>query len=248
MLQKSAIIEIRQRLGIPEEGFALEDEALAWYKDHYYRAKSEDYKGAFGFQYDSRGYVDFEYEIGQNFLKIYSPHPLNDAVPLDREALILAKDSNIPDWAVPCFRLVILLGEPPEDIELHIPDHFIAPLGNFRALVHPAKQLSLRKWRETGAMMGLLARDIDLWKVPGTITTYSPKRANKKEFQYWETLLAYENAKGERRMRGQKGKRGLLVETAKILEANYGWEYEPDSYTVRRYLDRAEKIWHISTR
>jgi len=41
---------------------------------------------------------------------------------------------------------------------------------------------------------------------------------------------------------------GLLKETAKKLKEDYGWKYEEDSYTVRRFLDRAERIWHISTR
>jgi len=62
-----------------------------------------------------------------------------------------------------------------------------------------------------------------------------------------QTFLAYYDAIEQRREKGQKGKRGLLVETAKILKKKYGWEYEHDSYTIRRYLDRAQKIWHIST-
>ncbi len=97
-------------------------------------------------------------------------------------------------------------------------------------------------------MMGLLLTKIDMWKVPGTITSYGPKRKNRKEWLYWQTLLACMEAIGERRKRGQKGKRGLLIETAKILEKKYGWEDEYDSYTIRHYLDRAEKMWHISTR
>ena len=111
-----------------------------------------------------------------------------------------------------------------------------------------ASSESLRRWRQTGEMMGLLPGEIDMWKVPGATTTSSPKRENNMKLLYWQTYQAYMDAIGERRLIGQKGKRGLLVETAKILEANYGWQYEPDSYTVRRYLDRAEKMWHISTR
>ena len=174
--------------------------------------------------------------------------PLDNAVPLDREAMLLAEEINISDWAAPWLRLVILVGEPPEVIEVHLPDHLIAPLGNMRVLVHPIKKLSLKKWREAGEMMGLLPGKIDMWKVPGTITSYSSKRESKYELLYWQTFLAYNDAIYERRMRGQKGKRGLLIETAKILEKKYGWEYEHDSYTIRRYLDRAEKMWHISTR
>ncbi len=249
MVQKSAIIDIRQRLGISEGGLLSEEEALAWYREHYHLAKGKDFSGTFGFLYDRRsGYINFEYEIGQDFLKIYAAHPLDNAVPLDREAMLLAEEINISDWAAPWLRLVILVGEPPEVIEVHLPDHLIAPLGNMRVLVHPIKKLSLKKWREAGEMMGLLPGKIDMWKVPGTITSYSSKRESKYELLYWQTFLAYNDAIYERRMRGQKGKRGLLIETAKILEKKYGWEYEHDSYTIRRYLDRAEKMWHISTR
>ncbi len=247
MLQKSAIYEIRHQLGISKRGFPTEAEALSWYRNHYRQTKGEDYEGTFGFRYDARGYVSFEYEMRPNFIKVYAANPLDCTIPLDREAMMLAKGANIPDWAAPSFRLVILVGEPPEDIEVHLPDNLIAPLGELRVLVHPTKKLSLRKWRKTGEMMGLLPGKIDMWKVPGTITSYSSKRESKYELLYWQTYLAYQDAVYERRMRGQKGKRGLLIETAKILEKEYGWEYEPDSYTVRRYLDRAEKVWHIST-
>ena len=61
MLYKTAIIEIRKRLSIPEEGFPNEDEALVWYKEHYHQAKGKDFGGTFGFQYDRRsGYINFE--------------------------------------------------------------------------------------------------------------------------------------------------------------------------------------------
>jgi len=249
MLQKSAIIDIRQRLGISEGGLLSEEEALAWYRNHFRQAKGKDMKGTFGFQYDPRsGLIDFEYKASSNLLQIYAPQPLDDAVSLDKEVLTLAKEMNVPDWAAPVLRLVLLVGNPVEELELHFPDHLIAPLGSFHVLVHPVGSISLKKWRKAGEMMGLLPGKIDMWKVPGIITSYSSKRENKKEWLYWQTFLAYNDAIYERRMRGQKGKRGLLIETAKILEKKYGWEYEHDSYTIRRYLDRAEKIWHISTR
>jgi len=192
------------------------------------------------------GLINFEYEAGSDFLRVHSPQPLDDEVPLDKEVITLAKELNMPDWAAPVLRVVLLVGKLPEKLELKLPDHLIAPLGGFRVLVHPIGSVSLRRWRETGEMMGLLPGKIDMWKVPGTITSYNPKRKNKKEWLYWQTLLAYHDAVGQRRGRRQKGKKGLLVETAKILEKEYGWEYFPDSYTVRRYLDRAEKLWHIS--
>ena len=67
------------------------------------------------------------------------------------------------------------------------------------------------------------------------------------EYLYWQTLRAYMDAIGERRLQGQKGKKGLLVDTARILVRDYDWNKKEDSYTIRRYLDRAEKMWHIST-
>jgi len=248
MLYKTAIIKTRQRLGIPDGGLPSEKEALAWYREHFRQTKGEKMKGTFGFQYDQRsGLIDFEYEASPEFIQIHAPSPLDNTVPLDKEVITLAKELNVPDWAATALRLVLLVGNVPEEFELRFPNYLIAPLGGYHILIHPVEELSLRKWREIGEMMGLLPGEIDMWKVPGTITSYNPKRKNKKEWLYWQTLLAYHNAIGQRRERGQKGKRKLLVETAKILEKEYGWDYSPDSYTVRRYLDRAEKIWHIWT-
>jgi hypothetical protein len=249
MLQKSTIIRIRQLLGIPQEGFSSNEKALSWYRDHYRQIKGKDFTGSFGFQYDNRsGYVDFEYEITQDFFKINGTSPLDNEVSLDREAITLLKEVKIPDWAAPCLRLVMLIGEPSEIINIRLPDYLMAPLGYFRILVHPEKKLSLKKWRKIGARLGLLLGDIDLWKVPGVITTYVPKRENTYELLYWQTYLAYMDAIGERRSLGKKGKKGLLVDTARILVRDYGWNMVEESYTIRRFLDRAEKIWHISTR
>ena len=79
------------------------------------------------------------------------------------------------------------------------------------------------------------------------ITAYDFKRSNKMEALYLQTLRAYLTVLERRKERGQKGKKGILIETAKTLEKEFGWECAPDSYTVRRYLDRAERLWHIST-
>lgn len=244
MIHKSTIINIRQRLGVPQEGFPSNKKALGWYREHYHQAKGKDFTGFFGFQYD-RGYIDFEYEITQDYFKINSAPHLDIEVPLDSEAITLIKDVNIPNWAAPCLRLVILIGKPSDIIEIRIPDHLMTARENFRILVHPEEELSRRKWRKTGERLGLLPGDIDLWKVPGVITTYSPKRANSYEFSYWQTYLAYMDAIEERRLLGKKSKKGLLVDTAIILVRDYGWNKVEESYTIRRYLDRAEKIWRI---
>lgn len=166
---------------------------------------------------------------------------------MDRESISLAEKLNLEDWAAPALRLVLLVGDPPEEMELRLPEHLIVPLRGYRVLVHLAEELSLRPWRKIGEMMGLLPDEGEMREVPGIITSYGSERENKKKWLYWQTFLAYMEAIEERSKRGQKGKRGLLLETAKILEKKYGWEYFPDSYTVRRYLDRAEKVWHVST-
>lgn len=248
MLQKNAIIRVRKRLGIPDEGLSGEKEALAWYNEHFKQAKGVKFKGSLGFHYQPfQSLFEFDYQSGPDKFSISIPYPLDHEVPLDREAITLARELNMPDWAAPALRLVLLVGKLPEKLEFRLPDHLIAPLGGCRVLLHPIDNVSLRRWRKTGEMMGLLTGKVDMWKVPGIITSYGSKRKNKKEPLYWLTLFAYRAAIEARRKRGQKGKRGLLVETAKILERKYGWEYEHDSYTIRRYLDRAEKIWHISS-
>ena len=130
-------------------------------------------------------------------------------------------------------------------MEFRLPYRFIAPLGNFRVLIHPVDRVSRKYWRDTGEMMGLLPSEVDMWRVPGTITIYRRERKNKKEQLYQQVLSAYHQAIGERRRKGKTGRWGLLLETGQILKDNYGWESPLDSYTVRRYLYRAEKIWHI---
>ncbi|MFC1901375.1 hypothetical protein ACFLX3_00380 [Chloroflexota bacterium] len=249
MLHKAAIIEVRNRLGIPESGLPDEEKALTWYKEHYLQSKGEEFSKDLGFEYDrSTGYIYFKYEIGPDYFKIFVPNPVDDEVPLDREASLLAHLENTPDWAAPWYRLLILIGEVPEMVAVQAPDHLIAPMGSFRLLIHSPSPSSSRKWRKAGEMMGTLPSETTYWSAPGISTTFSSKRENKMESTYWQVLHAYLEAVEERKKIYKKGKKGLLIETAKTLEANYGWEYEPDSYTVRRYLDRALKIWHISTR
>jgi len=248
MLHKTAIIDIRERLGIPKDGFLTEGEALAWYREHFRQTKGVEFKGSFGFHYQPfQSLFEFDYQSGPDKFSISIPYPLDHGVPLDRDVISLAREINMPDWAAPALRLVLLVGKLPERLEFMIPDQLIAPIGGFRLLVHQVSSVALRHWRKTGEMMGLLPGEIAMWKVPGISTIYSPKRKNKKEWLYWQTLLAYHDAVWERKERGQKGKKGLLKEAGLILEKRYNWGGgTTDSYTVRRYLDRAEKIWHIS--
>lgn len=248
MLQKSAIIEARQRLDIPEDGFPIKALALMWYRDHYKRVTGKQFKRNFGFQYDySSQIVDFEYDLGLDSIKIYIPAPLDATIPLDKEALSLANKENVPSWAAPVFRLVILVGELPEMTEIRIPSHLASTQWDLRILIHPAEELSLRSWRRVGQALGLLEGTVRQANIACTTTTYSPKRENSMEDLYLQTLWAYLTAVEERRKRGLKGKKGLLKETSQILQDRYGWKYLESSYTIRRYLDRAERLWHIST-
>lgn len=223
--------------------------ALHWYKEHFRKATGASFKGAFGFSYQPEsGIFDIEYKSGPKGIWIAAPSLIDERIPLDREVVAIASEAKLPEWATPAVRLVVLIGELPEKLELQVPHRFISPLGNWRVLVHPAKNVSTRDWRETGEMLGVLPGEVDMWRVPGTITIYERKRKNAKHQLYQQTLLAYNEAIAERRRRNKKGTWGLLKETARILKGNYGWEYVEDSYTIRRFLDRAEKLWHVSTR
>jgi hypothetical protein len=253
MIHKTAIISIRKRLGIPEDGLPNEAEALAWYGEHFYHAKGIKFSGSFGFHYiPFQGKFDFDYQSSPDKFSIFAPYPLDAEIPLDKEVITLTEGKEgekvMPGWAAPALRLVLLVGGLPEKLELWFPEYLIAPVGEFRVLVHPADSVGVRRWRKTGEMMGLLPDGVDVWQVPGVMTTYGSERKNKKRELYWQTLNAYYEAIGRRAERGKKGKKGLLLETAKILEVKYGWPGYPESYEVRRYLDRAEKIWHVSTR
>ena len=248
MIHKTAISEVRKRLGIPEVGMPDAKTALRWYKEHFRDATRVKFKGSFGFCYQpGSNRLDVEYKSNPKGIWIAAPSPIDQRIPLDREVAAIASEAKLPEWAAPALRLVVLIGELPENLELLVPHRFISPLGIWRVLVHPVNNVSTRDWRETGEMLGVLPSEVDMWQVPGIMTIYEKKRKNAKRQLYQQTLLAYCDAIAERRKRNKKGTWGILIETARILKGNYGWEYQVDSYTVRRYLDRAEKMWHIST-
>ena len=246
MLRKTAIIDVRKRLSIPESGLANDKEALAWYREHFKQAKGIEFKGTFGFHYNPlQSMFEFDYQSSRDKFSISVPYPLDHEVPLDKEALSLTEKLHLPDWAAPALRLLLLVGNPTEETELGFPEHLIVPLRGYRILVHPAGELTLRPWRKIGEMIGLLPGEKGIREVPGIITSYGSERENKKKWLYWQTLLAYSEAIGKRRMKKKRGRRGLLKETAEILKSKYDWEYLPDSYTIRRYLNRAQKRWRI---
>ncbi len=223
--------------------------ALRWYKEHFRDAIGVNFKGSFGFCYQpGADVIDVEYKSSPKGIWIAAPSLIDQSIPLDREVAAIASEAKLPEWAAPALRLVVLIGELPEKLELRVPHLFISPLGDWRVLVHPACNVSTRDWRETGEMLGVLPGGVDMWQVPGTITIYEKKRKNARRQLYQQTLLAYHEVIAERRKRKKKGRWRILKETAILLKENYGWKLEEDSYTIRRFLDRAEKLWHISTR
>lgn len=249
MQQKTAkFIEIRRMFRIPKEGFATEREASDWYRAHYKVAKGTDFAGSFGFRYVFPGHsqLEFDYRVSPEGFFIAYPHPLDNAIPFDREVSALAKEVRLPEWKAPALRLVVLMGGPFDNEVPYIASWLIAPIGQFRLLFHPASTMSLRQWRRMGEFVGVLPSKPDLWQVPGITQGYGDQKWGKKGESYWETQMAYMEVVGIRRQQGRKGKRGILQDTAKRLEEEYGWEYAPDSYTIRRYLDRAQKIWHMT--
>jgi len=290
MLSKTAIMEIRKTLGIPESGFANEEDALSWYKLHYQVAKRAEFTGVFGFRYRSFDQtISFDIKIVGNKLEVPIPSSIDTEVPLDNSALDLAREEKLEPWAE-AMRLVILVGNAPEIVKLNVPEYFVAPIGRMSVLVHPNSSVRLNQWRRTGEMMGVLVRpasnaslerrsttgemmgvlDSDITpRARGLTTVYRMGRMKIGEPLYWETYLAYKDAITERRRKKKEnwekkgisletldmitelkpenlGRKGLLRETAKILVSKYHWPKEEESYTIRRYLDRAQKIWNIS--
>ncbi len=95
--------------------------------------------------------------------------------------------------------------------------------------------------------------------VRGLIQGFPVGRKNAKTMKYWQTLMAYSDAVWERRAHNGQGwakagaeqapmqtrKWGILKRAGETLKERYGWEALPASYTVRRYLDRAERLWQI---
>lgn len=248
MEQKTAkIIYIRDTFEIPKEGFASKKEALEWYKNHFKIAKGKEFVGGFGFSYEfSRRSLEFDYELRPDGMFIACAAPLDPDVPFDREVSTLATQLELPKWLAPASRLIVLMGKLFDDEIPNIPFWLMAPLGNFRLLVYPERNVSLRKWRKIGELLGVLPSKPSLWETQGVMQGYGEEKWGKKEELYWQTLQAGVEAVNIRLQQGRKGKRGLLQDTAKVLTGKYGWkEWEVDSYKVSRYLKRAKQRWHI---
>lgn len=249
MEHNTAIISrIRDAFGILKEGFVSKEEALEWYKNHFRINKGEEFVGSFGFIYDSyRRSLEFDYELRPNGLFIAYAAPLDPSVPFDREVSTLAADLELPEWLAPAARLIVLMGGPLGDEIPDIPHWLMASLGHFRLLLCPERNTSLRQWRKTGELLGVLPYENGRWETQGIIQGYGPQRKwGKRDELYWQTLQASIEARDIRIKQGRKGKRGLLQDTAQILIKKYGWkDWDVDTYKISRYLKRAKERWHI---
>jgi len=246
MIHKTAILNIRRLLGVPVLGFSNQMQAMEWFRKHYKTHRGKNWEGSFGFNYyPERGLLEYQYELGKKNISFNFPEPIDREIPLDRETIKLARQEGIPVCYAPAFRLVILIGLPPDEFNLLIPDKLMGTIGDCSFVFNCSNVESLRSWRAVGEMLGLLYSRNRITKTPGITTTYYEARKNKKLLLYFQTLMVYIDALYNRQTNNTFGRYGLLKDTAKILSDQYGWDQEPDTYTVRRYLDRARSHWRL---
>jgi len=242
--ETAKIISIRRQFNIPVDGFRDEREALAWYKQHYQQVKGEPFQQGFGFRFDITGRVlelDYEYDDASQRFSMSSIPPIDKEVPFDQSVLSIALDMGMDVYLAPALRLTVLAGRVQEQLP-EIPTYTFAALGSFRLLVQSPGVLS-------GEQRAQLLDDL---RPPSSslIIGYWVKRKRQKIGLYLQVSWAYSDWIHEKRQRQKKGekvsKKGYLVWIAKRLVKNYGWKLQPNSYTVKRYLDRASELWHIS--
>ncbi|MFC1998854.1 hypothetical protein ACFLVR_04340 [Chloroflexota bacterium] len=237
------ISSIRSIFGIPYKGFSNEREALAWYRTHYKKALGKSFLGGFGYRYppDHDGPLGFDCQYDPETRKytIADIPPLDLNVPLDNEAWAYAKELDIDWFSATAIRLILLIA--PLTVDGHpympyIPRYLFAPLGEWQLCVQSPGGLSTRERREL-----LDKRNIKVI-TEGYFTDRTinkPRQYSKMIPLYLDVLQAYEEEKEE----GPNRIRGYLQRIAQRLVSKYDWEYEPESYTVKRYLDRALKMW-----
>lgn len=235
------ILSIRHRLGIPENGFPNESEALDWYRDHYEKVKGIPLRGGFGYRFEEfRRSIEFDYEYDYDSGKLslnFIP-PIDKQVPLDKHALSLARDGGIDPVSAPALRLPILVGYP-KDFLLLIPSYISAAMGGARLLMHPPSTISNELRKQILDESGPFSMGIN--------QGYLGERKNKNMPRYFDVYRAYGDwveMKREKERKGTKvSKKGYLKWIAQRLVKEYGWESIPNSYTVLRYLERATKVW-----
>ncbi|MFC2045556.1 hypothetical protein ACFLUH_02645 [Chloroflexota bacterium] len=236
------IVSIRKDLGIPEEGFKNEANALDWYKTHYHKAKEIPFEGSFGYHFGVTGNIiefDFNYDDRNKNISINFIPPIDKQVPLDNHAISLARGAGIDVVSAPALRLVILIGPPIEELP-NIPSYLAANIGNTRLFMHLPSVVSEE-------MRNRILDEAGNYST-GISQGYLGDRQRKNLPLYFDVLKAYSDwveMKREKEREGIKvSSRGYLKWIAKRLVSKYDWDNPPSSYTVCRYLERAKKIWN----
>ncbi len=235
------IIAIRQKLGIPEDGFPDESTALDWYRVHYEEAKGISLRGGFGYRFEEFGRsieFDYEYDYDSGKLSLNYIPEIDKQVPMDVQALSLALDSGIDPVNAPALRLPILVGYPKESLPL-IPSYISADMGGARLLMHPPSVVTDEMRRRILDESGPFSTGIK--------QGYFGERENKNMPRYFDVHRAYGDWVAMKIEKERKGtivsRKGYLKWIAQRLVKVYGWESIPTSYTVLRYLERATKVW-----
>ena len=235
------ILSISHLLGMLENGFPNESEALDWYRDHYEKAKRIPLKCGFGYRFEEfRRSIQFDYEYDYDSGKFslnFIP-PIDKQVPLDKHALSLARDGGIDLVNAPALRIVILVGTPNSTLPI-IPSYISAAMGAARVLMHPPAVVSDQLRRQILDESGPFSTGIN--------QGYLGERENKNIPRYFDVYRAYGDWVEMKREKERKGtivsRKGYLKWIAKRLVKEYEWESIPTSYTVLRYLQRATKVW-----
>jgi|GEM_PF-2661792 len=234
---------IRQRFDIPIDGFRDEKEALVWYRQHYEQAKRKPLSGSLGYHFDFTRRtldLDYEYDYLTRHFSIASVLPIDKEVPFDREVWLLGGIIGLDAYLMPALRLVVLVGKIQESLP-SISEYMFVPLGSFRLLVQAPGALSDEQRR----------RLLDELITPETniVIGFGRIRKNQKIGLYFDVFGAYADWIGETRQREERGekvsRKGYLISIAKRLVRNYGWQSQPSSYTVKRYLDRASDFFNF---
>lgn len=235
------IISIRQELEIPADGFPDESTALDWYKTHYKKVKGASLRGSFGYRFGDTPDIiqfDYDYDPKNGKFSINFIPPIDKQVPLDTHAVSLAWESGIDPVNAPALRLAILVGHSRGSLPL-IPSYVSADMGAARLLMHPPSVLSDEIRRRILDKSGSLSK--------GITHGYLGDRKRKNFAKYFDVWIAYGDWIAMKREKKREGKiisrKGYLKWIAKRLFEEYGWEFVPSSYTVCRYLARANNIW-----
>jgi hypothetical protein len=147
---------------------------------------------------------------------------------------------GIDIYIAPALRLILLVGKLQERLP-EIPNYIFATVGSFHLLMQSPRALP----EEQRAQL------LDDLRQPeaSSIIGYWQKRKHQKIGLYLQVYMAYSSWVSDKRQREKRGEKvsqkGYLVWIARRLVEDYGWKSQPRSYTVKRYLDRAQELWGL---